>query len=138
MRVWVPGGSGFLGSWVCELLSKRGDVQVRALVRRTSKTAHLKRLERVELAEGAVEDAGAVEAATRGVDAVVHCAGLVKARNEDELRHINVDGTRNLVSAAKGAGAKRFVHLSSLEAAGPADDRRPVPVTQEKPCTAYG
>ncbi len=76
MRVLVTGGSGFLGSWVCELLSKKGE-DVRALVRRTSNTKHLKTLSKVELAEGAVEDARSVEEAARGVDAVIHCAGLV-------------------------------------------------------------
>jgi nucleoside-diphosphate-sugar epimerase len=138
MRVLVTGGSGFLGSWVCELLSKRGDVEVRALVRRTSKTTHLKTLPRVELAMGSVEDSSSVDSAMRDVDAVVHCAGLVKARSEDELTTVNVGGTRNLVEAAKKHGAKRFVHVSSLEAAGPSDDRRPVPLEQAKPCTAYG
>jgi nucleoside-diphosphate-sugar epimerase len=85
-----------------------------------------------------VEDAASVEAAMRDVDAVIHCAAMVKARNEAELMRVNLDGTRNLATAAKAAKAKRFVHVSSLEAAGPSGDRRPVPVTQEKPCTAYG
>jgi nucleoside-diphosphate-sugar epimerase len=138
MRVLVTGGSGFLGSWVCELLSKRKDVEVRALVRPTSKTKHLQSLERVELAEGSVEDSRAVDEACRSVDAIIHCAGLVKARNEDELIRVNVEGTRNLVEAAKKHAIKRFVHVSTLEASGPSDDRKPVPISQAKPCTAYG
>ncbi len=138
MRVLVTGGSGFLGSWVCELLSKRGDTEVRALVRRTSRTKHLQALLRVELAEGSVEDARSVDEAARDVDAVIHCAGLVKARNEEELRRVNVEGTRNLLDAAKKHGAKRFVHVSSLEASGPSTNRLPVPVEQAAPCTAYG
>ena len=137
MRVLVTGGSGFLGSWVCELLSKRGD-DVRALVRRTSNTEHLKTLERVELAEGTIEDARSVEEAARGVDAIVHCAGLVKARNEDELRAVNVEGSRNAMAAAKKHGVRRFVLVSSLEASGPSRDGRPVAVEHEHPCTAYG
>ncbi len=137
MRVLVTGGSGFLGSWVCELLSKRGD-DVRALVRRTSNTKHLKTLSKVELAEGSVEDARSVEEAAHGVDAVVHCAGLVKARNEDELVRVNVEGTRNLVDAAKKHAIKRFVHVSSLEASGPSRDGTPVSHEQERPITAYG
>ncbi len=138
MRVLVTGGSGFLGSWVCERLSKRKDVEVRALVRRTSKTKHLQSLERVELAEGSVEDARAVDDACRGVDGVIHCAGLVKARNEEELTRVNVEGTRNLIEAAKKHATKRFVHVSTLEASGPSENRRPVPIEQAKPCTAYG
>jgi len=137
MRVLVTGGSGFLGSWVCELLAKRGD-DVRALVRRTSNTKHLKTLERVELAEGTIEDARSVEEAARGVDAIVHCAGLVKARNEEELRAVNVEGSRNAMAAAKKHGVRRFVLVSSLEASGPSRDGRPVAIDHEQPCTAYG
>jgi nucleoside-diphosphate-sugar epimerase len=138
MRVLVTGGSGFLGSWVCELLSARKDVDVRALVRSTSKTKHLRSLERVALVEGSVEDARSVDEASRNVDGVIHCAGLVKARNEGELARVNVEGTRNLIEAAKKHGIKRFVQVSSLEASGPSNDRKPVPVTQATPCTAYG
>lgn len=139
MKVLVTGASGFLGSWVAERLTHQGH-DVRALVRRTSNRKHLATLARVELAEGSVEDAGSVLEAVRGVDAVIHCAGLVKARSEEELRRTNVTGTENLVAAAKKAapGLKRFVHVSSLEASGPARDGRPVPLEQEAPCTAYG
>jgi nucleoside-diphosphate-sugar epimerase len=138
MKVLVTGGSGFLGSWVCELLSKREGTEVRALVRRTSSTKHLKTLSNVTLAEGSVEDARSVEDAAKGVDAIVHCAGLVKAKNEDELVRVNVEGTRNLVRAAKEHGAKRFVQVSSLEASGPSRDGSPVAHDQERPVTAYG
>jgi nucleoside-diphosphate-sugar epimerase len=139
MRVLVTGGSGFLGSWVAELLSKDGH-DVRALVRRSSNRKHLETLERVELAVGSVEDSASVAEAMRGVDAVVHCAGLVKAKDEAELVRTNVEGTRNLVEAAKAhaPGLKRFVHVSSLEASGPSPSGRPVDVEQESPCTAYG
>jgi len=137
MRVLVTGGSGFLGSWVAELLSQRGD-HVRALVRRTSNTKHLRTLARVELAEGSVEDARSVEDAAKGVDAIVHCAGLVKARGEHELAEVNVEGSRNLATAAKKHGVRRFVQVSSLEASGPSASGEPVALDQERPVTAYG
>ena len=137
MRVLVTGGSGFLGSWVAELLSERGD-HVRALVRRTSNTKHLRTLARVELAEGSVEDARSVEDAAKGVDAIVHCAGLVKARGEHELAEVNVEGSRNLATAAKKHGVRRFVQVSSLEASGPSPSGEPVALDQERPVTAYG
>lgn len=137
VKILVTGGSGLLGGWVAELLSTRGD-GVRALVRRTSNKKHLQTLAHVELAEGSVEDASSVDAAVNGVDAIIHCAGLVKARNEAELDRVNVEGTRNLIDAAKKHGVKRFVHVSSLEASGPSASGEPVDVAQEKPCTAYG
>ncbi len=137
VKVLVTGGSGFLGSWVCELLSKRGD-SVRALVRKTSNTKQLRSLEHVELASGSVEDARSVDAAATGCDAIIHCAGLVKARNDEELTRVNVTGTANLIDAAKKHGIKRFIHVSSLEASGPSKSGEPVSLEQESPVTAYG
>lgn len=139
MRVLVTGASGFLGGHVAEALSARGD-RVRAMVRKTSNRKHLGTLKDVELFEGSVEQVERVREAVDGVDAIVHCAGIVKARNIDEFFAVNVGGTSNLVEAARqrGKAIKRFVHVSSLEACGPSADGGPVPADQENPVTAYG
>jgi nucleoside-diphosphate-sugar epimerase len=137
VRVLVTGASGFLGGHVAELLSKRGD-QVRALVRQTSNRRHLQSLSNVELFEGSVEQVERVREAVEGVDAVVHAAGLIKARSIDEFFAVNVGGASNLVEAARGRGLKRFVFVSSLEACGPSADGKPVSLDQENPVTAYG
>ena len=137
MKVLVTGASGFLGGHVAELFSKRGD-HVRALVRKTSNRRHLEALANVELFEGTVEQVERVQEAVDGVDAVVHIAGLIKARNTDEFFAVNVGGTSNLVEAARKRPLKRFVFVSSLEACGPSPDGRPVPADQENPVTAYG
>jgi nucleoside-diphosphate-sugar epimerase len=141
VKVLVTGASGLLGSHVAEQLSARGD-HVRALVRRSSDRSHLQTLRGIELVEGSVEQAERVAEAVDGVDAVVHCAGLVKARSTDDFFSVNVGGTSNLVQAARtgkrGSGFKRFVHVSSLEACGPSPDGSSVPADQEAPVTAYG
>jgi len=140
MKVLVTGGSGFLGSHVAEQLSAAGH-EVRALVRKSSNRKFLSTLKNVELAEGSVEDRKSVDAAMKGgIDAVVHSAGLVKARNEAEFYECNTQGTVNLLDAAieHAPNLKRFVHVSSLEACGPSLDRLPVPLDQEHPVTAYG
>ena len=142
MRVLVTGATGFLGGHVAEALAARGD-QVRALVRKTSNTKHLKKLAlagNVELFEGSIEQVDRVTEAVDGVDAIVHCAGIVKARSTDEFFAVNVGGTSNLVEAARlrGKSLKRFVHVSSLEACGPSADGEPVPSDQENPVTGYG
>ena len=138
-KILVTGASGFLGGHVVEALSARGD-EVRALVRRTSKRDHLERLAGVELFEGSVEQADRIREAVEGVDAIVHCAGIVKARDNDEFFTVNVGGTSNLVEAARERGKqlRRFVHASSLEACGPSADGHPVASDQEAPITSYG
>jgi nucleoside-diphosphate-sugar epimerase len=138
-HVLVTGASGLLGGHVAERLASRGD-RVRALVRGTSKRQHLLKLARVELFEGSLEDAERVREAIDGVDAVVHCAGVVKARVTDEFFTVNVGGTSNLIDAARRAKQrlKRFVHVSSLEACGPSADGAPVSPDQENPVTANG
>jgi nucleoside-diphosphate-sugar epimerase len=139
MKVLVTGGSGFLGSHVAEQLSSAGHTVV-ALVRKSSNRKFLSTLSNVELAEGSVEDRASVDKAMKDVDAVVHSAGLVKARTEAAFFECNTQGTVNLLEAAiaHAPQLKRFVHVSSLEACGPSLDGRPVPLDQEHPVTAYG
>jgi len=139
MRVLVTGGSGFLGSYIVEQLARDGH-QVVALVRRSSNVKFLSSLPNVTFAYGAVEDAAAVEAAVEGVDAIIHSAGLVKARAPRDFERVNVDGTKNLLASAKKRGdrIKRFVYVSSLTAVGPSEDGAPVPADRKpNPVTHY-
>jgi nucleoside-diphosphate-sugar epimerase len=140
MRVLLTGGSGFVGSYVAEQLAVLGHT-VRALVRPQSDSKFLKTLKNVELAPGAIEDRASLDSAVRGVDAVVHVAGLVKARRPEEFFAVNAEGTKNLLGAAEAytSGLKRFVYVSSLSAVGPSPDGKPIPDdSPPRPVTQYG
>jgi nucleoside-diphosphate-sugar epimerase len=140
MRVLVTGGSGFLGSYICEQLAADGHV-VRALVRPASDKKVLDKLPRVEFAPGFIEDPASLAKAVLGVDAIIHAAGLVKARKPADFFVTNAQGTRNLLQAAEeGApGLRRFVYVSSLAAVGPSADGMPIPDDAEpRPVTHYG
>lgn len=139
MKVLLTGGSGFLGSHIAEQLTEAGH-SVRALVRRSSDTRFLRSLPGMELVSGAVEDAEAVREALEGVEAVIHAAGLVKARSPQEFARVNVEGTRNVLQAAVARGGiRRFVLVSSLAAVGPSADGRPVSADNPPgPVTHYG
>jgi nucleoside-diphosphate-sugar epimerase len=76
----------------------------------------------------------------KGVDAIIHSAGLVKARSQAEFDQTNVEGTRNIVLAAKAHAPKlkKLVFVSSLTAAGPSPDGVPLEGDSSGPVTDYG
>jgi len=136
----VTGATGLVGNNVVrQLLAK--DVGVRALVRQTSPVGDtaLAGLA-VERVAGGLGDEAALERAMGGVSCVVHSAAFVHCgwKHGDEMREINVEGTRRIARAARRAGA-RLVHVSSVAAIGlrpdgaPADEESPPGVMPECP-----
>lgn len=118
MRVLVTGGTGFVGSHVVAALSERGHA-VTCLVRDPLKAAAVFGDRAPELVRGDLDDAGALTAACARTEAIVHLAGLTAARSRREMFAVNEGGTRALVDAARAAAdLRRFVHVSSLAAAG--------------------
>ena len=139
MRVLLTGATGFLGSHIADLLAARGDT-VRALVRRSSKVDHLEKLG-AELAYANLEKGEGLTEALDGVDAVVHCAGVVKALDEAGFHEVNAGATEKLVAAARRVAPKikRFVYISSHEAWGPAGPGvMPTEDMEARPITMYG
>jgi uncharacterized protein YbjT (DUF2867 family) len=109
--ILVTGGTGFVGGHVVQAL-RASDQQVRALVRNRSGGAKLESWD-VELAEGDVTSPESLRRAIEGADAVVHLVAIRQGKRE-EFERVMVDGTRNLLAAAKEAGIGRFVHMSAL------------------------
>ena len=110
MKVLVTGGSSLIGAGVAAALLARGDEVV---VQQRSRSETLGRLGiRQEL--GDVRDLEVVLAAAAGCDAIVHLAAKVGVVGDwEDYRSINVDGTRNVLHAAKRGGVGRVVHVSS-------------------------
>ncbi|MBK1842668.1 SDR family NAD(P)-dependent oxidoreductase [Azospirillum sp. YIM B02556] len=114
----VTGGTGFLGHAVVAALARRG-WRVRLLVRRSAGHWPCPDQE-LELAFGDLADGGALRRLVRGADAVVHLAGLIKARAPADFLTVNRDGASRLAAAvAAAAPAARLVHVSSLAAREP-------------------
>jgi dihydroflavonol-4-reductase len=120
VKVLVTGASGFLGSWVVRALLGAGD-EVRVLARKASRLDALTGLP-VEAREGDVLDRRSVDRACKGVDAVVHVAGLhaLRRRDRDTLFPVNVEGTRHVLEAAAARGL-RAIHTSTIGAIGLTD-----------------
>jgi NADH dehydrogenase len=109
--ILVTGGTGFVGGHVVHELRGR-DLPVRCLVRDLRRGARLAGWG-CELAEGDVTHAESLRGAVAGVDTVIHLVGIRQGKRE-QFRRIMVEGTRDLIAAARDAGVRRFVHMSAL------------------------
>jgi nucleoside-diphosphate-sugar epimerase len=130
---FVTGSTGFVGLNLVEALLDAG-WRVVALHRPSSNLKYLSRFG-AERASGDVTDPDSLRAALpEGADAVFHVAGNVNLwsrRNNGQTRD-NVDGTRNVVTAALERGARRFVYTSSIAAYG----MHPLPIDESTPTVA--
>ncbi len=111
-RVALTGATGFVGRAVLEELLKRGYL-VSALARREQRVR-----DGVTWIAGDLGDPLALQALVAGADAVIHVAGLIKARRRADFFDVNKGGTGALI-AALGGRTVRFIHLSSLAAREP-------------------
>ena len=120
--ILVTGASGFLGNHVARLLLERGEA-VRALVRPTSSPRPLEGLD-LDVRIGDLRDPASLKPAVAGCRQIYHVAADYRlwARRPREMYASNVEGTRNLLKAAAGAGAERIVYTSTVGTIGiPAD-----------------
>lgn len=136
----LTGGTGFVGSHVARALCEQG-WSVRLLARdpRRAQGALLRGLA-LDVVSGDLSDPEGLAKAVAGADAIVHLAGLVKARTLEEYREVNLRGTQRLIAAAhESARDALFVHVSSQAAAGPAREGKPVLETDAaRPVSWYG
>jgi uncharacterized protein YbjT (DUF2867 family) len=107
----VTGGTGFIGPHVVHALRARG-TPVRALVRKPARATRLAAWG-AELVTGDVTDPASLRAACEGVNTVVHLVAIIRGRPAD-FERVMAEGTRNVVSAAQDAGARRLVLASAL------------------------
>jgi len=135
----VTGANGFVGSRLCAHLIRRG-YHVIAQVRRTSDLSLLKDL-KVDYRYGDVTQPDTLPDIVRGVDFIVHNAGVIKAKRRETFFAVNEQGTRDLLDAvvAHNPKVKRVVHISSVAAVGPSKPGLPVRETDPPhPITTYG
>lgn len=117
--VAVTGATGFIGSHLVHRLGVEG-WRVRILTRRLPVHPHFGGT-RVDAVIGALDDGDSLRDLVQGVDAIVHAAGLVKARSRAAFFEANATGVARIAeAAARQASPPRFVLLSSLAAREPA------------------
>jgi uncharacterized protein YbjT (DUF2867 family) len=109
--ILVTGATGFVGPRIVHAL-RTEDRDVRALVRKPERAVTLKSWA-CRVFQGDVTDADSLRRAAEGCEAVVHLASIITGRRS-AFEHVMVEGTQNLVAAAKDAGVRRFVLMSAL------------------------
>jgi nucleoside-diphosphate-sugar epimerase len=137
MLLALTGATGFIGQYLLRELPK-GGYRLRMLLRRPASVPML-------TASAVIGDLARpqnMSAALEGVDAVIHSAGLAHGMSgvpEDDYRVLNTEATIGLARAARRAGAKRFVFLSSVRAqCGPTSDTVLTEAVEPRPTDAYG
>lgn len=119
-RVFLTGGTGFIGNTLAAALRQRGD-EVVALVRSTARAAALEELG-CGLVEGNLADEEAIRRGLEGCDAAVHTAGDyrigITAAEAVRMREVNVGGTERVLDGAAEAGVGRIVYVSTVNVFG--------------------
>jgi UDP-glucose 4-epimerase len=116
MRIFLTGGSGFIGHWVVKELLERGH-SLRLLVRNKGKIPSLGALPGVELIEGTLDDRSAIERGLEGCEACVHIA-LGWGETPTTMLEKDTAATVFLLEAAEKAGVGQFLYTSSTAALG--------------------
>ncbi len=113
LKLAITGGTGFVGSHLIDAAIAAGH-DVAALTRRPQKLR-----EGLTWLNGDLADRSALRQLVEGADTVIHVAGVLSAGDEAAFEASNVVGTAAMLDAARDAGAKRFVFVSSLAAREP-------------------
>jgi dihydroflavonol-4-reductase len=132
MRALVTGATGFVGAAVARALLREG-WQVRVLARAGSDRSNVRELP-VEVAVGDLTDRTSLDLAAADCEGLFHVAADYRlgAPDPSELYRVNVEGTRNVLTAARRAAVKRIVYTSSVATVGipadgtPGDEQTPV------------
>jgi len=117
-KILVLGGSGFLGTAICEQLVDRmrgGAGRIVVPTRRVARARHIQMLPTVELVEGSVHDDAFLRRVLHDVDAVINLVAILHGSPQAfELAHVTLP--RRLATLAAQAGVRRLLHVSALGA----------------------
>jgi uncharacterized protein YbjT (DUF2867 family) len=113
MKVFVTGGTGFVGNEVVRQLVAQGH-EVAALVRSGSE-GKLVQSDQVKIHLGDVTEPGSLPEGMQGCDAVIHLVGIIREFPDKRVtfERLQVGGSRNVREAAAAQGIKRYLHMSA-------------------------
>jgi nucleoside-diphosphate-sugar epimerase len=143
MRYLVTGGAGFIGSNIVDELVRRGEQVVVFDDLSSGKEANLVGVRSsIDLRVGSITNLEAVKVAVDGVDYVIHLAARTSVpksvKNPIESNSVNIDGTLNVLVAARDAKVRRVVFAASSSAYGETPTLPKVETMQPQPISPYG
>jgi uncharacterized protein YbjT (DUF2867 family) len=116
MKIAITGGTGFVGSHLAHALPREGH-QVVIIARGADKrNTTIRNLRHATFHPIGTGDEAKLTAAFEGCDAVAHCAGINREIGSQTYRRVHIEGTRNVVNAARQAGVKKILLVSFLRA----------------------
>ncbi len=143
MRYLVTGGAGFIGSNTVDELVRRGHEVVVLDDLSAGKEENLALVRKqIDLRIGTITDLATVQSACKGADYVIHLAARTSVprsvKDPLETNRINIDGTLNVLVAARDAKVRRFVYAASSSAYGETPTLPKVETMQPAPISPYG
>jgi len=113
MKIFITGGTGFIGKYTTELLSKTNH-QLKLLIRKSSDSSFLNKLN-VTMVEGDLTDKKSLLEGMKNCDSAINIAAHYTFWESDNkiYSEINIEGTRNVMECALESGIKKIVHVST-------------------------
>jgi len=139
LKVLLTGATGFIGSHLAEALLKK-NYEVYCIVRNPAKLRFLQGLD-VKIIQADCSDKNSLDKINWEFDYIFNLSGITKASHPEEFFQSNYIGTKNLIEIVveRCTQLKRFIHVSSLAAAGPCKNGIPVTEdTEPSPVSEYG
>jgi nucleoside-diphosphate-sugar epimerase len=143
LRYLVTGGAGFIGSHVVDELLRRGQsVVVLDDLSAGSEENVAGVRSKIDLRVGTITDLATVQSACAGVDYVLHLAARTSVpksvKDPLETNHVNIDGTLNVLVAARDAKVRRFIYAASSSAYGETPTLPKTETMPPEPISPYG
>ena len=113
MKVFVTGGTGFVGKNIVNKLVERG-YETTILVRdKNSLKKTISCTDKLHYIYGNVQDIASLERGMSGCDAVIHLVGIIREAGSNTFENVHVEGSKNMIEVAKFSKIKRFIHMSA-------------------------
>ena len=115
MRIFVTGGTGFVGSHIIENLLKEGHEVV--VMTRSSADSVNPTEKKIRKVQGDLFNKDSIKEHLRNIDAIIHLVGIiVEARGEGSFEKVHYEGTKYIVDSAVDMGIRKYIHMSALGA----------------------